>query len=114
MKINRTFLIAVLIGFTSQILFLAALTKSHDLSAFARMFYFIFAFISMVFAIIGGALSQGLIANRKTQSSTFIIWPRKVITEVCDEIPTKVEWMFFCYVDKPCKNNYCVTNVRET
>lgn len=114
MKINRTFLIAVLIGFTSQILFLAALTKSHDFSAFARMFYFISAFISMVFAIIGGAVSQGLITSRKTQSSTFIIWPRIVITEVCDEIPTKVEWMFFCYVDEPCKNKYYSINIKET
>ena len=26
----------------------------------------------------------------------FIIWPRRIITNICDEIPTKVKWRAFC------------------
>jgi hypothetical protein len=35
-----------------------------------------------------------------TTKIIYIFWPRRIITAVCDEIPTVVEWKVFCKVKK--------------
>lgn len=101
MKINYQVQSSILLLIISILLLIELQANKENTNS---VFLF-FAILMCGYATILSAriMAKHLIERRSkcNENAKLIILPEKVVTEICDEIPTKVEWQFLTFVNAP-------------